>query len=61
MEKLTVTVKEMADIVGVSRCTAYELIHQQGFPVVWLGKRAVIPIEGLKKWLNEQAQAGVTA
>ncbi len=57
MEKLTVTVKEMANIVGVSRCTAYELIHQAGFPVVWVGRRAVIPLEGLKKWLSDKAGA----
>ncbi len=57
MEKLTVNVKEMAKMVGISTCTAYDLIHRKGFPVVWVGKRAVIPVEGLKKWLNDQAGA----
>lgn len=55
MEKLTVTVDEMAKIVGVSRPTAYELIHKEGFPTVRIGRRVVIPIDSLKRWLEEQA------
>ena len=57
MEKLTVTVDEMAKIVGVSRPTAYELIHKEGFPTVRLGRRIVIPLDSLKRWLEEQAGA----
>lgn len=59
MEKLTVTVEEMAKIVGVSRPTAYELTHKEGFPTVRIGRRVVIPIDGLKRWLEEQAGAAV--
>ena len=57
MEKLTVTVDEMAKIVGVSRPTAYELIHKEGFPTVRSGRRIVIPLDSLKRWLEEQAGA----
>lgn len=57
MEKLTVTVDEMAKIVGVSRPTAYELIHKEGFPTVRIGRRIVIPLNSLKRWLEEQAGA----
>ena len=57
MEKLTVTVDEMAKIVGVSRPTAYELIHKEGFPTVRFGRRIVIPLDSLKRWLEEQAGA----
>lgn len=55
MEKLTITVEEMANVVGVSRPKAYELIHKEGFPAVRIGRRVVIPIDGLKRWLEEQA------
>lgn len=55
MEKLTITVEEMANVVGVSRPKAYELIHKEGFPSVRIGRRIVIPIDGLKRWLEEQA------
>lgn len=57
MEKLTVTVDEMAKIVGVSRPTAYELIHKEGFPTVRIGRRIVIPLDSLKRWLEEQVGA----
>ena len=57
MEKLTVTVDEMAKIVGVSRPTAYELIHKEGFPTVRIGRRIVILLDSLKRWLDEQAGA----
>ena len=59
MDKLTVTVEEMAEIVGVSRPTAYELIHKEGFPTVRIGRRIVIPLDSLKRWLEEQAGAAV--
>lgn len=55
MEKLTITVEEMENVVGVSRPKAYELIHKEGFPAVRIGRRVVIPIDGLKRWLEEQA------
>ena len=58
VEKLTVTVPEMAKIVGVSTCTAYNLIHRADFPVISIGRRAVIPLDGLKRWI--EAQAGAT-
>ena len=57
MEKLTVTMDEMAKIVGVRRATAYELIHKEGFPTVRIGRRIVIPLDSLKRWLEEQAGA----
>lgn len=57
MEKLTVNVKEMAKMVGVSTCTAYNLIHRSDFPVVWVGKRAVIPVDALREWLKAQTGA----
>lgn len=59
MDKLTVTVEEMAEIVGVSRPTAYDLIHKEGFPTVRIGRRIVIPLDSLKRWLEEQAGAAV--
>ncbi len=58
VEKLTVTVPEMAKIVGVSTCTAYNLIHRADFPVIRIGRRAVISLDGLKRWI--EAQAGAT-
>ena len=55
MERLTYTVDELAQVMQIGRNVAYELCHRQGFPAIRIGKRYVIPIAGLHKWLEEQA------
>ena len=55
-EKLTYTVHEMADVLGVSRGVAYELTKQKGFPAIRISeRRIVIPVDALNKWLNDPA------
>ena len=39
MERLTVTVPEMAQMLGIGRIKAYELANIKGFPAIRLGKR----------------------
>ena len=55
IERLTVTVPEMAKMLGVTTCTAYNLIHRADFPVVRVGRRAIIPVDALKRWVEAQA------
>ncbi len=55
INKLTYTVEEMGEAIGVSRVKAYELANSKDFPKIRLGKRIVIPIESLNKWLENQA------
>lgn len=58
-EKLTVSVDEMASMLGISRPVAYELTRREGFPAVRVSERRIIvPVEALKRWLNEQASRG---
>ena len=51
MEKLALSVPEMAAALGISKSTAYALINLPGFPIVRLGKRIVIPVQGLNEWM----------
>ena len=54
--KLTVTVDEMAKMLGISRPVAYDLTKKEGFPAIRISdRRIVIPVEALNKWLNETA------
>ena len=53
-ERLTLTVKEMAALLGISYKSANELTHRENFPVVNLGRKKIIPREGLERWLLEQ-------
>lgn len=53
--KLCVSVPEMAKMLGIGKNKAYELAGQDGFPAVRLDGRIIIPLDGLNRWLNEQA------
>jgi len=53
--KLTYTVPELADVLGIGKNKAYELVRTEGFPVIIIGSTIRIPIEALNKWLNEAA------
>lgn len=41
-QKLTVTVNEMAKMLGISRPTAYELTKREGFPAIRVSERRII-------------------
>ncbi len=54
-EKLTLSVDEMAQTLGISRPVAYELIKREGFPAIRISeRRIIIPVDGLKRWLNSE-------
>lgn len=56
--KMTVSVDEMAKMLGISRSVAYQLIKERDFPVVRVSeRRLIIPIKSLEKWLEERAGA----
>lgn len=54
MEKITMTVKEMASRLGVSRVKAYQLVNCEGFPKLRVGTRILIPVQALNEWVAEQ-------
>ncbi|MBT9260208.1 MAG: helix-turn-helix domain-containing protein [Clostridiales bacterium] len=56
-KRLTLSVPEVAHMLGIGRNTAYELARAGKLPVVRLGKRFLVPVAALERWLEEQAQA----
>jgi excisionase family DNA binding protein len=56
MEKLAISVDELCTMLGVGRSKGYQLIRQDGFPIIRLGRRAVIPLEAVKAWLAAQSE-----
>ena len=55
--KLALSIPEFCRAVGISRRSYYSLQeHDQGPPVVRIGGRVVIPIEGAKAWLRSRQQ-----
>ena len=56
VERLTMSVAEAAEELGVSTATAYTLVHRADFPALWIGKRVRVSREGLREWVRMQAQ-----
>lgn len=42
-------------VLGVSVSTAYELMHEPGFPVLRVGSRMVVPKEKFVEWVDAQS------
>jgi len=57
-QKLTYSVAEAAEALGVSKSKMYEIIKIKGFPAIMVGNRRLISIKGLERWVEEQAQKG---
>lgn len=55
MENICITVPELGKRLGVSRAMAYNLVNAQGFyPAFRIGKRVLVRLDSLEKWLDEQ-------
>lgn len=53
MEQLSISVKDLARVLGISKPIAYKLANSKGFPILQIGRRKVIPVKNLEKWLEE--------
>ena len=53
MEKLVYSIQEAADLLGISRSYAYELVRNGTIPALVLGRKRVIPKEKFITWVNE--------
>ena len=48
----------VAQVLGVSPSTAYELMHEPDFPVLKVGSRLVVPKEKFVEWVSRHTQGG---
>ena len=53
---LTLSVPEVAAVLGISRAGAYEQVHSASFPKVKIGKRILVPKDKLIEWLDAQVE-----
>lgn len=51
-ERLTLTVDEVAEILGISKGLAFEGVGRGEIPAIRVGKRWLIPKIALERWLN---------
>ena len=57
---LFLNAETVAKVLGVSISSAYELMHEPGFPVLKVGSRMVVPKEKFITWVSAQT-AGIQA
>ena len=57
-EKLAYNAKEAAAALGISLPTFYELSSRADFPCVRVGRRVLVPVDGLKEWLAKESNKG---
>ena len=50
---LMLSVKEIADLLGISKSSAYVLVQDKNFPSVKIGARVIVPKDKLIEWVNE--------
>lgn len=57
---VSISVPEMAYVLGISRAKAYELVRSNnGVKTVRIGKRIVVPTHELKQWITENTNIHV--
>ena len=52
---LFLNAKLVAQALGVSISSAYELMHEPSFPTLRVGSRMVVPKEKFMQWAEEQS------
>ena len=53
---LTLSVPEVAKVLGISRSGAYELVRSAGFPHIRIGNRIVVPRDKFIAWIDQQTE-----
>ena len=56
MNKLTYSAPEVAQLLGISRSAAYNLMHRDDFPSFRIGKRWLVRDSSLHEWLENLEQ-----
>ena len=56
---LFLNAKMVARVLGISTAGAYELLHQDSFPVLRIGSRMVVPKEQFLSWIEKQMGGAV--
>ena len=52
---LFLNAKMVADLLGISPSSGYELMHEKGFPTLKIGSRLVVPKDKFFSWVEENS------
>ena len=56
---LFLNAETVAKLLGISPSSSYELLHEPGFPALWVGCRIVVPKEKFIQWVEERTGGAV--
>ena len=48
----------VAQVLGIAPSSSYELMYEDGFPVLKIGNRMVAPREKVIRWVEEHTKGG---
>ena len=51
---LSLDANHVASALGISKVSAYTLMHSEGFPTIYIGKRMIVPKDRFIKWIDAQ-------
>ena len=53
---LMLSAPEVAEVLGISRAGAYDLVRSAGFPHMKLGNRILVPKDKFIKWIDDHTE-----
>ena len=51
---LMLSVPDVAEVLGIGRANAYELVRSEGFPAIKIGSRIIVPKDEFISWIKRQ-------
>ena len=51
---LMLSVPDVADVLGIGRANAYELVRSDGFPAIKIGSRIIVPKDDFISWIKRK-------
>lgn len=52
---LTLNATDVANILGISKANAYNLLNSEEFPTIHIGKRMLVSKDKLIRWLDSKS------
>ena len=51
---LFLNAKIVAEVLGIAPSSAYELMHEKGFPILKVGNRLLVEKDKFRKWIQQR-------
>ena len=54
---LALNAQQVAEVLGISKAGAYNMMRREGFPTLHVGMRMVVPKDRLIRWIENHTDA----